>query len=177
MSHWLVVVNLLAGTLLGAWIGAAWATRMRSATLHRVLVALLVLIAAALAWHHFGHLDPLLLEPVPRTLLGVAAGIGVIASVVGVAGGELLIPTIVLLFAVDIKVAGSLSLAVSLPTMRHRPRRSPPGCRPRRRADPAVGRVATCVISQGLVPRGHPRLPTRRLRLAAGTPSRRSART
>ncbi len=35
----------------------------------------------------------------------------------GVAGGELLIPTIVLLFAVDIKIAGSLSLAVSLPTM------------------------------------------------------------
>jgi len=35
----------------------------------------------------------------------------------GVAGGELLIPTIVLLYAVDIKVAGSLSLAVSLPTM------------------------------------------------------------
>jgi len=35
----------------------------------------------------------------------------------GIAGGELLIPTIVLLYAVDIKVAGSLSLAVSLPTM------------------------------------------------------------
>ncbi|MFD9871583.1 TSUP family transporter [Streptomyces niveus] len=35
----------------------------------------------------------------------------------GVAGGELLIPTIVLLFAVDIKTAGSLSLLVSLPTM------------------------------------------------------------
>ena len=35
----------------------------------------------------------------------------------GVAGGELLIPTIVLLYAVDIKTAGSLSLVVSLPTM------------------------------------------------------------
>jgi uncharacterized membrane protein YfcA len=35
----------------------------------------------------------------------------------GVAGGELLIPTIVLLFAVDIKIAGSLALAISLPTM------------------------------------------------------------
>lgn len=33
------------------------------------------------------------------------------------AGGELLIPTLVLLFAADIKLAGSLSLAVSLPTM------------------------------------------------------------
>lgn len=31
--------------------------------------------------------------------------------------GELLIPTIVLLFGADIKLAGNLSLAVSLPTM------------------------------------------------------------
>ena len=43
--------------------------------------------------------------------------IGVVAALMGVAGGELLIPTLVLLFGVDIKLAGSLSLAVSLPTM------------------------------------------------------------
>lgn len=35
----------------------------------------------------------------------------------GVAGGELLIPTIVLLYGTDTKIAGSLSLAVSLPTL------------------------------------------------------------
>lgn len=35
----------------------------------------------------------------------------------GVAGGEFLIPTLILLFGPDIKLAGSLSLAVSLPTM------------------------------------------------------------
>jgi uncharacterized protein len=40
-----------------------------------------------------------------------------VAALMGVAGGELLIPAIVLLFAVDIKIAGSLSLAISLPTM------------------------------------------------------------
>lgn len=50
---------------------------------------------------------------------GVVAGflIGIVASLLGVAGGELLIPTLVLLFGADIKLAGSLSLAVSLPTM------------------------------------------------------------
>ena len=31
-SHWPIVVNLLAGSLIDAWVGAAWATRMRSAT-------------------------------------------------------------------------------------------------------------------------------------------------
>ena len=78
-----------------------------------------MLIAAALAWSHFGNLEPLSVDPVWRTIIGVFAGvgIGVVAALMGVAGGELLIPTIVLLFAVDTKVAGSLSLAVSLPTM------------------------------------------------------------
>jgi uncharacterized membrane protein YfcA len=51
--------------------------------------------------------------------LGFLAGIaiGAISSLLGVAGGELIIPTIVLLFAIDIKVAGSLSLAISVPTI------------------------------------------------------------
>ena len=44
-------------------------------------------------------------------------GIGVVAAVMGVAGGELPIPTIVLLHGLDVTLAGSLSLAVSLPTM------------------------------------------------------------
>ena len=49
--------------------------------------------------------------------MSFCVGIGIVAALMGVAGGELLIPTIVLLFAVDIKIAGSLALAISLPTM------------------------------------------------------------
>ncbi|WP_210756741.1 sulfite exporter TauE/SafE family protein [Caldichromatium japonicum] len=49
--------------------------------------------------------------------LGAGLGIGMVAALLGVAGGELLIPTIVLLYGLDIKVASSLSLAISLPTM------------------------------------------------------------
>jgi uncharacterized membrane protein YfcA len=56
---------------------------------------------------------------VVQAVAGVVAGfvIGVAAAVPGVTGGELLIPTLVLLFGADIRLAGSLSLAVSLPTM------------------------------------------------------------
>ena len=117
--QWPVVVNLLAGTLIGAWVGASWAVRMRTSTLYRVLAVMLVLIAAALYASHAGTIEPLDLPPVTRVAATVVAGffIGVVAAVMGVAGGELLIPTIVLLYAVDIKTAGSLSLAVSLPTM------------------------------------------------------------
>jgi uncharacterized membrane protein YfcA len=118
-QHWTIAVNLLAGSLVGAWLGAGWATRMASRALYRVLAHLLVLIAAALAVSHLGHVGTLELPTVARICAAVAAGvgIGIVAALMGVAGGELLIPTIVLLFGVDIRVAGSLSLMVSLPTM------------------------------------------------------------
>jgi uncharacterized membrane protein YfcA len=119
-AHWSIVVNLLAGSLLGAWLGASWATRMQSRTLYRVLAGLLVVIATALLANHFNHLSALTnLPSTARVLTAViaGAGIGVVAALMGVAGGELLIPTIVLLFAIDIKTAGSLALLVSLPTM------------------------------------------------------------
>ena len=118
--HWPIVLNLLAGSLAGAWLGASWATKMHSHTLYRVLAALLVFIAAALAFNHFTNITGLTdLPPAIRVVAAVLAGlgIGIVAALMGVAGGELLIPTIVLLFAIDIKTAGSLSLLVSLPTM------------------------------------------------------------
>ena len=45
-GYWPEVLNLLCGSLIGAWIGATWATRMDSATLYRVLAVLLAFIAA-----------------------------------------------------------------------------------------------------------------------------------
>ena len=118
-AHWPVIVNLLAGSLLGAWLGASWATRLRSETLYKVIAVLLVAVAAGLVIGHDAVTgSPLFTGPV-QAVAGVAAGfgIGVFAALMGVAGGELLIPTLVLLFGADIKLAGSLSLAVSLPTM------------------------------------------------------------
>ncbi|WP_454325216.1 sulfite exporter TauE/SafE family protein [Streptomyces glaucescens] len=118
-ARWPVAVNLLAGSMLGAWAGASWAVRMRSSTLYTVLAALMVLMAAALVVTHTTPLNALALALWAQVPCGVAAGlgIGVVAAIMGVAGGELLIPTIVLLFGEDIKTAGSLSLLVSLPTM------------------------------------------------------------
>ena len=118
-AHWPIIANLLAGSLVGAWLGAGWALRLRSATLHRVIAVLLVAIAGILlAGHGDGQGVPGLTGSA-LVAAGAAAGlaIGVVAALLGVAGGELLIPTLVLLFGVDIKLAGSLSLAVSLPTM------------------------------------------------------------
>jgi uncharacterized protein len=119
-SHWNVVANLLAGSLVGAWLGAGWATQMKSATLYKVIAVLLVAIAVVLA---FGHQEvaasPPTIDGWPLYIVGALAGLtsGIVASLMGVAGGELLIPTLVLLFGIEIKLAGSLSLAISLPTM------------------------------------------------------------
>ncbi|MDQ1306679.1 MAG: uncharacterized protein QG671_2511 [Actinomycetota bacterium] len=118
-GQWVIVVNLLIGSLAGAWVGASWAARMRTAILYRVLAILLVALAGVFAASHWGVLPQLDLDGVGLFILGVVAGfvIGVVAAVMGVAGGELLIPTITVLYALDIKLAGSLSLLVSLPTM------------------------------------------------------------
>lgn len=119
-SHWPIIANLLAGSLLGAWLGADIATRLPAKVLYRVIAVLLILIAIVLVSTHDSQLSGAAVATgVTMIAIGVAAGIliGLIASLLGVAGGEFLIPTLVLLFSVDIKLAGSLSLAVSLPTM------------------------------------------------------------
>ena len=118
-AHWAVIVNLLAGSLIGAWFGAGWATRLASQTLYRVIAVLLLGIAIVLVIGHDTADTGAMLAGASQMAAGVAAGfvIGIVAALLGVAGGELLIPTLVLLFGVDIKLAGSLSLAVSLPTM------------------------------------------------------------
>lgn len=118
-DNWPIVLNLLAGSLIGAWFGAGWATKLRSETLYKVIAIMLVAIAIVLVFGHDATAGQPMLTGVSQLIAGVFAGfiIGIVASLLGVAGGELLIPTLVLLFGADIKLGGSLSLAISLPTM------------------------------------------------------------
>jgi uncharacterized membrane protein YfcA len=123
VPHLDVALNLLAGSLVGAWWAAGHAITMPRIWLDRivmVILAVLSLVMLSEAW--FGLQDDavaLFDSGVVRWVVGLIAGlgIGVAAALLGVAGGELLIPTIVLLYGVDIKLAGSISLVVSLPTM------------------------------------------------------------
>ncbi|AMK26597.1 sulfite exporter TauE/SafE family protein (plasmid) [Sphingobium sp. SJ10-10] len=119
-AHWPVILNLLAGSLAGAWFGAGWAIGLRPENLHRLIGILLVRIAMVLMFGQGlsgGH--SLVADGMMRIIVGILGGfaIGIVAALLGVAGGELLIPTLILLFGVDVKLAGSLSLAISLPTM------------------------------------------------------------
>ncbi|MBD9360600.1 sulfite exporter TauE/SafE family protein [Methylomonas sp. EbB] len=118
-AHADVIVTLLSGSLIGAWHGASWASQLQSKSLYRVIALALIGIAAALLSAHDASTATAWSSGWQQTVIGCIAGygIGIVAALLGVAGGELLIPTIVLLFGVDIKIAGSLSLAISLPTM------------------------------------------------------------
>lgn len=51
-AHWPIILNLLAGSLAGAWLGAGWATRLRSETLYPVIAVMLVAIAGVLLLGH-----------------------------------------------------------------------------------------------------------------------------
>ncbi|MCU0525960.1 MAG: sulfite exporter TauE/SafE family protein [Elainella sp. Prado103] len=119
-ENWPIVLNILAGSLLGSYMGSYYATRIQAPTLNRVVVAFLVFLSFVLLGHQLiFDLTRFQLPNLLKFSLGWIAGgvIGIFSSMLGVAGGELIIPTIVLLFSVDIKLAGSLSLAISMPTI------------------------------------------------------------
>lgn len=119
-ANWAAIANILAGSLIGSYIGVHYATRINERKLNRVVVIFLISLSFVLIGHHFiFSFKSLLLPNFLRISFGFLAGIiiGIFSSMLGVAGGELIIPTIILLFSVDIKLAGSLSLAISIPTI------------------------------------------------------------
>lgn len=123
LMPWLsVVLAITVGAMLAAYVGAGWLRRIPTAALARIIGALLVflggvlLIEAALPLVPAGALPG---DLSPRIAAGVVFGlvIGTISSLLGVAGGEVIIPTLVIGYGVPIGPAGTLSLLISLPTI------------------------------------------------------------
>jgi len=116
-----VAVGMAAGGMIGAGFGARWLARVTDERLHTAVRALLIgigglLIAEAVTpWISRGLPVSVVGQAVAASLAGL--GIGAVSTLLGVAGGELIIPTLVLAFGVPIKAAGTLSLLISIPTM------------------------------------------------------------
>lgn len=113
------IVALAMGGLLAAFFAGGLVARLPNDALHRAIVSLLAALGALLILEGFladGFSVPFPPEGVTRVLLSLGMGfaIGVVATLLGVAGGELLIPTLVFCHGFDIKVAGSASLVISL---------------------------------------------------------------
>jgi len=125
-----VVLAMIVGAVSAAYVGTALVHHVSERLLERIILVLLVVIGTALIVEAFLPQDvPGLLPASPLVRLAAAVifglGIGLVSSLLGVAGGELIIPTLVFAFGAGIKTAGTASLLISLPTvavgvLRHR---------------------------------------------------------
>ena len=116
------ILALVAGAVAAAVVGAGLLHRLSEHRLERTILALLLGIGVALIVEGFLPQDVPGLLP-EETAVRVAAGllfglgIGLVSSLLGVAGGEVIIPTLVFAYGADIKTAGTASLLISLPTV------------------------------------------------------------
>lgn len=111
---WPAILGLIAGAVTTAFVGTALVGRFSEEWLERVILGLLTAIGTALIIEGFlpqevaGFLPN---APAWRIVAGILFGliIGLVSSLLGVAGGELIIPTLVFAFGADIKTAGTAS--------------------------------------------------------------------
>jgi uncharacterized membrane protein YfcA len=113
------MIGLLAGGMASAFYGARLVSRLNDKRLVRLIAGLLgalglLMIAETVLPFQSGDLLPAsaVAHLAAGTVIGI--GVGLVSSVLGVAGGELLIPALVLIFGADIKTAGSASILISL---------------------------------------------------------------
>jgi uncharacterized membrane protein YfcA len=121
-AYVLPIAALGIGSLVGALIGPDLARRLSDERLLGVVRVLLAGIGVILIGDAFLPRGvPALLPNTPLVwiLVGVGAGVGIglVSSLLGVAGGELIIPTLILGYGVDVKAAGTASILVSLPAV------------------------------------------------------------
>lgn len=115
---WAAAAALTAGAVLGAYAGAGLMYRISSVRLRQAFAVLLLLIAARLALPA-GLASVAAGPPGAAALAGLVAlglGSGALSSVLGVGGGIVMVPALVLLFGLDQHAAQATSLAVILPT-------------------------------------------------------------
>ena len=110
------------GAVLGAYAGVSGLRRLSPIALTRAVFVLLLALGLVMISEAVVSIAPLGMAPdpkVPRIVFGLALGflIGAISGLLGVAGGEVIIPTLILGFGAPIKAAGSLSQIVSIPTV------------------------------------------------------------
>ena len=117
-----VILPLTFGAVVAAILGTSLVKRVSDRRLEQLILVLLIAIGIALVTEAFlpssgsGFIPDLLVwSSSTGILFGLA--IGVVSSILGVAGGELIIPTLIFAYGIGVKTAGTTSLMVSLPTV------------------------------------------------------------
>ena len=117
-----ILLSMMSGGVLSALTAANLASKISKHALETWMKVLLIAIGLLLILEGFLHFDSADLinsHPFIQIIVGLLAGIliGIVSTSLGVAGGELIKPTLIFIFGVGIKVAGTASLIISLPTV------------------------------------------------------------
>jgi uncharacterized protein len=121
-SYGVEIVAMLLGGVVAAWVGAGVLSRMPQHRVTAVIGFLLIAIAALLVLETAFTGTPALTlphDPVLRSIAATVAGlfVGAVSSMLGVAGGELIIPIMIFIFGADIRTAGTASVLISVPVV------------------------------------------------------------
>jgi len=116
------LLALTSAAVIAAFFAVTLVRRLSEGGLQRVLLILLLTIGGLLLAEGISNAGQHRLAPenVALTIaigLALGAGIGVVSTMLGVAGGELIIPSFLFVFGADVRTAGTASLLVSLPTV------------------------------------------------------------
>ena len=118
----LLMIAIIVGSTTGAYFGIGISTKISDVLFKKVLLILLLVMGLLLiseSFITFGSMgiifSSLYIELIVAVICGVI--IGIISSLLGVAGGEVIIPILILIFGIDVKLAGTMSLIISLPTI------------------------------------------------------------
>jgi uncharacterized protein len=113
---------LTAGSVTSAVYGIRLARKLSDRKINLVVCALLAIVGAALV---IGGVSGQQLPTTPpqgvytQVVAGLCCGaaVGMVSSIAGVGGGQLMVPTIAAVLGADIKTAGTASLFINLPTV------------------------------------------------------------
>jgi uncharacterized membrane protein YfcA len=117
-----ILLSMILGAVIAAFIAAGMASRISSLALETWMMFFLISIGLLLIIEGFVAIpsdDLLHGSLLIQSFVGITAGIliGIVSSTLGVAGGELIIPTLIFIFGIGVKLACTASLIISLPTV------------------------------------------------------------
>ena len=116
---YILAVEVMIGSVIGARIGASWMHRLSALTLSRAFAIFTILVAIRFfipipitALVHYNGGDPVSI--ILSILVGLLAGI--LAGLFGVGGGIIMVPALLLIFGLNQHLAQGISLLVIVPT-------------------------------------------------------------
>lgn len=117
-----IVLSIVFGAVLSAFIAAGVASKIPNHMLENWMKFLMISIGFLMIVESvvpIRSIDLFHASLLTQSIVGILSGIliGVVSSTLGVAVGELIIPTLIFIFGIGVKLAGTASLIISLPTV------------------------------------------------------------